>query len=282
MSKKLKVLILHKRSSLETTKDLPKGSVRALKRFKDNHTTHYTSLKAVQETLRSHGVSFDTFRRNQKITWKDYTLAITVGGDGTFLEAAHHLPHKGLIVGVNSDPSWSVGRFCACDVLSFNTVLMSILKGCPKTVSIHKLRIRIPKQNIILEGLNDILFCHKNPAAMSRYEIKLGSKKEEHRSSGIWISSAAGSTGAIFSAGGKKLPLESRDLQYFPRELYHSLHTAYKLTGGMINEKKGIYLSSLMAEGVLFLDGCHIQIPIAFDQTLHISSSPNSIQAIHG
>ena len=54
--------------------------------------------------------------------------------------------------------------------------------------------------------LNDILICHHNPGAMSRYYLTVGRVREEQRSSGVWIATAAGSSGGLHSAGGKVLP----------------------------------------------------------------------------
>ena len=68
--------------------------------------------------------------------------------------------------------------------------------------------------------LNDILVCHHNPGAMSRYFLTVEGTREEQRSSGVWIATAAGSSGGLHSAGGKVLTQKSKEFQYRPRELY--------------------------------------------------------------
>ena len=68
-------------------------------------------------------------------------------------------------------------------------------------------------------ALNDVLIAHQHPAATSRYLVRLGRISETHRSSGLWVSTPAGSTAGIRSSGGAVLPLRSRRLQFRAREL---------------------------------------------------------------
>jgi len=68
---------------------------------------------------------------------------------------------------------------------------------------------------------------------MSRYYLQVGKLLEEQRSSGVWIATAAGSTGGLRSAGGKVLPKEDKKFQYKPRELYYGKKTCYHLKGGI-------------------------------------------------
>jgi NAD+ kinase len=274
-----RVLLVYKRSPLISIKGLPQTST-ATHGFRRNHQNHYASLRVVENILNSQPVTFHKCARSRSIDYQAYDLIITVGGDGTFLEAARQLRKDQFILGVNSDPSWSVGQFCACDAAGFKKTLLQILDGRASCLKVHKLRIQLTGHKVV-EGLNDLLICHANPAAMSRYEIKIGSVSEEHRSSGIWLSSAAGSTGAIFSAGGKRLSLASRLIQYRPRELYLTKKWRYRLKGGSIGPGKGLSAISHMTHGLIFVDGAHIRLPFGYGAKAIISSSPNYIQLIH-
>jgi NAD+ kinase len=131
----------------------------------------------------------------------------------------------------------------------------------------------------MIEGLNDVLICHANPAAMSRYTIRIGTVCEEHRNSGIWFSSAAGSTGAIFSAGGRRMPLESRQVQYMPRELYYTKKILYRLKGGFSGQS--VTVTSHMTHGCIFIDGAHNKLPFGYGKKAIVSPSPNYIRLIH-
>ena len=77
--------------------------------------------------------------------------------------------------------------------------------------------------------LNDVLFSHPIPAATTRYAIRRDGRAEEQRSSGVWIATAAGSTAAIHSAGGKILPITSQRLQFVVREPYEKRGVRYRV-----------------------------------------------------
>ena len=59
-----------------------------------------------------------------------------------------------------------------------------------------------------------------SPAETTRYELQFNKKVEEHKSSGLWLSTAIGSTAAISAAGGQELAFDSQLSQYIVRELY--------------------------------------------------------------
>jgi NAD kinase len=129
--------------------------------------------------------------------------------------------------------------------------------------------------------LNDILICHHNPGAMSRYFLTIGKVKEEQRSSGIWIATAAGSSGGIYSAGGRILPPESKEYQYKPRELYRGKGVYYKLKGDLLNPDQTITMISLMREGVIFVDGSHVCLPFSFGAKIYVQRSSNPLKIIY-
>jgi NAD+ kinase len=275
--KKPKILIIYKRSPL-----LIAGTSAAAnnERFRRNHACHYAALKQVGTVLKKNRLSFHQHLRGPRVDYKGFDLIVTVGGDGTFLTAARHASSRQLILGVNSDPSWSVGKFCGTDAGRFEFDLLATLKK-PCLKKLHKLRITfLDKPRRAVECLNDILLCHTNPAAMSRYILQVGKTAEEQRSSGIWIASAAGSTGAIASAGGVKLPLETRRIQYKPRELYHGRGVAYRFNGGVIEPGKAITITSRMAHGRVFVDGAHVRHPFTFGTSVRIESAPDFVQMV--
>lgn len=280
-SKNPEILLLYKRSSFLATKGLPSGDCSASDRFRLNHINHYESLRKIELALRKKGLSFKKHCRSKRVDYRTFDLVITVGGDGTFLEAARKLGKDQYILGVNSDPHWSVGRFCSCSADGFSHALHKILQGNVLLKRLSRLKLCLSGLDRPIECLNDILVCHPNPAAMSRYHIRIGRNEEEQRSSGIWLSTASGSTGAILSAGGKKMPLESRGIQYKPRELYQVPHKSYVLTGSLLAPGKKVTLVSHMPHGSIFMDGAHIKFPFAYGAKAEVSISPNCVNMIH-
>src|ERR1019366_9105073 len=96
-----------------------------------------------------------------------------------------------------------------------------------------------------------------SPAATSRYIVKLGPVREEHKSSGFWVGPAAGSTAAQRSAGGQVLPLSSRALQLVVREAYHPSGLPPKLAVSLVPDRSRLEVRCKMRQARLFLDGVH-------------------------
>ena len=276
-----KILLIYKRSSLSVAGKLS-ARLRKTKRFEKNHLAHYATLRIVEDVLRRSDIKYHKHARGKGVDYKSFDLVITVGGDGTILEAARALNHRQVILGVNSDRSWSVGQFCCCDAHTFESVLKKFFAGTAKICRLYKLKLQLKEGKKIkhIECLNDVLICHANPGAMSRYELSVGKITEDHRSSGIWFSTAAGSTSAMLSAGGKVMPLCSTDIQYKPRELYHSRTVKYRLTGGLVKRPQTAKLVSTMAHGYIFVDGANVKFPFTYGSQARISSSENFIQLI--
>jgi NAD+ kinase len=279
--KKPKTLLIYKRSSLSVAGKLS-ARLRKTRRFENNHRTHYASLHLVESILKKNGIKFNKHARGKGVNYKPYDLVITVGGDGTMLEAARGLNSRQKLLGINSDPNWSVGQFCCCDAEHFEAMFKKVLSGKNKTCRLYKLKLHLSdgKKSRKIECLNDVLICHANPGAMSRYELKIGKRIEDQRSSGIWFSTAAGSTGAMLSAGGKKMALSSTDIQYKPRELYHSRTVNYHLKGGFIKCPSKAKLVSTMPHGYVFVDGANVKFPLTYGSRAEVSSSSNFIQLI--
>jgi hypothetical protein len=108
----------------------------------------------------------------------------------------------------------------------------------------------------------------------------VGRTREEQRSSGVWIATAAGSSGGLHSAGGLVLPQESVEFQYKPRELYRGKNIRYHLKGGVLGPTKKITLTSLMREGVVFVDGSHVCLPFSFGARAFVNRSSNPLKII--
>ncbi len=272
------VLIVYKKSTYQ---------IYVLKRFKDSHEFHYEVLKELKNFLKDKGLRYRALYRSKSIDYTPYDLVISVGGDGTFLEAARRVKNQ-PILGINSDPAHSVGNFCTANPKTFRRILNRFFTNKAKRVALSRIKLRLngkfvgvdPSTSSGLCAVNDILVGHRNPAAMSRYWIKIGRVKEEHRSSGLWISTPAGSTGAIRSAGGKVLAKTSAKIQYIPRELYHGHGVKYALRGGTVSSKQTITVGSLMRDGAIYVDGPHFRIPFKYGDVLEISRSSRSLRMI--
>ena len=113
--------------------------------------------------------------------------------------------------------------------------------------------------------LNDVLFCHPQPAATTRLVIRGPNARrwEAQKNSGVWISTAAGSHGALGSAGGKRLPLRDKSLQYIVREPYME-RDHYPQLAGAIFPGQRLQLESRMPKALLSFDGWAEVSSVAF------------------
>ncbi|MEZ4703721.1 MAG: hypothetical protein R3A11_00720 [Bdellovibrionota bacterium] len=134
-------------------------------------------------------------------------------------------------------------------------------------------RLRVILENRELRpALNDVLITNRNPASTSRYLFSLGDITEEHRSSGIWVSTAAGSTAAISGAGGVNLPLDSTSYQFVIREPYEYRDIQLRLKKKILEADHVIQVVSKMRRGSVYIDGSGYRYAFRFGQRLVIDA----------
>lgn len=238
------------------------------------HEEHKLTVTAVRETLARRGIEFTemfphkfTPSERRKLAAAD--LIITVGGDGTLLGTSHYVT-TGMMIAVNSAPRDSIGHFCATARAGFAPLLDDALNESSRPVKLARLSIALDGDDLPELALNDVLIAHSSPAATTRYIIEIGERQEEQRSSGLWVSTAAGSTAAIRSAGGRVMPLRSRRVQYLVRELYRERGRSYDLIRGMITPGEEIIIASKMTEGRLYVDGSRTAYDFPFGMRARI------------
>ena len=248
-----------------------------------SHKTHEASLEKVLATLRKLPVRVDVvYRANLKVR-RRYALVVSVGGDGTFLEAARAVNVP--ILGVNSNPSRSEAVFCTATAESFSEFIQRALEGALPVLSLRRLQARINGRKLKPLAVNDMLIVHDHPATTSRYRLRIGSSEEFQKSSGVWVATAAGSGSAVLAAGGKRLPWNSKKYQYRPRELYRGRLSGGKLIGGTLDGSRSVSLTWLMRRGSIFVDGSHVRIPLGYADRVEIrllSSNPTQVLGLRG
>jgi NAD+ kinase len=244
------------------------------------HAVHEETMQAVLYTLRRLPVTFElAYRADVKAT-KGYDLVVSVGGDGTFLQAARSIQDT-PILGVNSDPARSEAAFSAANRRTFPHLLRAALSGKLPELRLHRLQISLNGVVLPPRALNDILVAHDDPATMSRYRLKIGRREEFQKSSGLWVATAAGSSSAVLAAGGARLPWGAKKFQYKPREIYRGRLSRSRLIGGTLSPDTRLGLTWLMRKGSLFVDGPHVRIPLRFADRVEIRlSSKNPLRVL--
>jgi NAD+ kinase len=202
-------------------------------------------------------------------------LVISVGGDGTLLATSHWVSGARLL-GVNSAPKSSVGYLSVARRVTVARDLERIAKGTLLPQAVSRLEVEIDGKRLP-PALNDVLVAHEQPAATSRYRLYLEKQSEEHRSSGLWVATPAGSTAGIRSAGGQPMPLDARRLEFRARELYRPLNSPPAiLASGYVEAGQELVIESAMEAGWLYLDGARMatRFPFGARATFRVAEQP--------
>jgi NAD+ kinase len=237
------------------------------------------TLVVLQETLARLGVtpvtiSVDAIDARARRAIAGARLVISVGGDGTLLTTSHWVTGAALL-GINSAPRSSVGHLTLAQRATLPRILARIAQGTLLPYSIARLEIEV-EGKILPPALNDVLVAHEQPAATSRYRLHLGRRAEDHRSSGLWVSTPAGSTAGIRSAGGQAMPLTVRRLQFRSRELFRVSSRNAALAAGFVEPGQQLVVESAMAAGWLFIDGSRLatRFPFGARATFRLAEKP--------
>ena len=293
----MKILVVHKSSTLEHyTKESPRVPFSKLIRAKHKsvddlcqaHCEHVSGLEQVISALKKAGLSYRAVHRDhlKKIT---EDLVITVGGDGTLLRASHFVGNQ-PILGINSSPSMSVGALCTVTANQFDSALVlgALVKNVNptsalshyRTIELARLEVLVNKKPLPVLATNDVLFTNKSPAGTTHYKIEFAGKKEDQRSSGIWVATPCGSTAAISAAGGKKLPYTSQDLQFVVRELFLHPKTKPKIFSGIFKKDHSLAITNKTMEAALFIDGTQDVFPLQFGDEITFRPAKNSLRVV--
>ncbi len=253
------------------------------RRLMEGHERQEEALSTVRDVLTRRGISFRSRWRGKTRSSTEYALVIAVGGDGTLLDTAQHLRDKTPLLGINSDPRQSVGKLCAGVAGDLDTLLSSVEDGSLKPLAHSRIRVRLDGEEILGPGLNEVLFAHRSPANMSRFQIRVlpegsGSPPHDVRSSGIWVATATGSTAAIRSAGGKVMPPRSRRLQFLLRESYTPPDEAQiPRNSNFLTPGEEIELTSRMNSAFLWVDGPYRRKAVRYGQRVHLDVHPQPL-----
>ena len=282
----VRLLIVYKKSQLELYQEHQPETLRRLAahepavwdRFVLAHETHAATIRAVEQAIAERpAVHARYVYRADHESAAGSDLVVSVGGDGTLLDVSHNILRCPLL-GVNSSPDLSVGNFCAATADDFGATLDGWLAGEIGETPLSRLQVVINGVAVDTPILNEALFAHQVPAAMSRYVLSIGDIEEEHKSSGIWISTAAGSTAAIRSAGGQVMPVEDARLQYVVREPYVWPGKTYRLLGGTFDPPLGILTK--MRTAAVYLDGHRHSFELTVGDRVELHRHPAPLRLV--
>lgn len=290
MSDRLRALVIYKKSNYQRyvqerrnrriARLVAEGD-KTVEKLEHSHQAHQRTVERTRALLKEMGVraSFRYLATNKK-TSEGYDLVITLGGDGTLLWASHMVTEDRPMVAINTAPGSSVGYFCAGDSNNLEQVLADACEGRLRKTLLTRMSVELEGRVLSRRVLNDVLFCHEVPAATTRYLIRHGGLEEDHKSSGIWIGPAAGSTAAQRSAGGRVLPIRSERLQWVVREPYTPDPEGYELPKGLVEPGEELRVRSKIDAGRIYIDGPHRVHRVPFGTELCMTRSDQPLMLL--
>jgi NAD kinase len=196
-------------------------------------------------------------------------LVVTLGQDGLVANTAKYAGVQ-PIIGVNPDPARYDGVLLPFSPAEARKAVEQVLEGRAVSRAVTLAEVVLNDGQRLL-AFND-LFIGAKTHVSARYRIHAGGKVEAQSSSGVLVSTGAGSTGwmsSVFTmaggvtafAGGRagrslRLDWEDARLLYAVREPFVSRHSSAAIVAGLLEPGEELVLESLMPSGgVIFSDG---------------------------
>lgn len=214
------------------------------------------TLNRVKNILKRYKIRFRLANRDKlsKAQFQNKGLIIAVGGDGTFLRAAHFVGNQ-VLFGVNADVENKEGFFMKSDKADFERKLRGIMKNEIKIKKLPRLEARINNKKIETLALNEFFIGPRKSYQSAKYIIEVNGKKEMQKSSGILATTPSGSYAWAKSCCKKTMPLNSNKYQFVVREPYEGrIFRNYRLRHGLLGKNQKISIVSEMLDGILVAD----------------------------
>ncbi len=237
------------------------------------HDKHQAVLsqvrKAVPNTIKSQTIDRELVPR---FMFGEDDLIITVGQDGLVSNTAKYLTGQPILA-VNPDPDRFDGILLPFTIDTVEKQLYTTLHGPLQVKQVTLAKAEMADGQTLL-AFNDF-FIGANSHVSARYKIEIGDRQENQSSSGIIVSTGAGSTGWLQSvyagaagviealggqvippANGGRLNWETEHLVYSVREPFPSKATQTSIVHGIFTKETPLKITSQMAtNGIIFSDG---------------------------
>jgi NAD kinase len=207
-------------------------------------------------------------------SFNDRDLVIVFGNNGLVVNTAKYLKDQ-PILGINANPEREEGVLVPFDILRIQHGLDRIIQGRFKTREVTMAKATLNDGQELL-AVNDLFIGHRSHVS-ARYRILYNGSEEDQISSGIIVSTGAGSTGWMKSIVTGALGLRrslfgdtaesylgynyhfdwsSSHLIFAVREPWPSIRSHADIVFGRIDEESILKVISHMPEGgVIFSDG---------------------------
>jgi NAD kinase len=239
--------------------------------YVDEDSTYQRALESLRRSLEI-GLKIQVIDREFLPTFlfTEKDLIVTLGQDGLVANTAKYVG-KQPIIAVNPDPKRFDGILLPFQFSQARMAIQNTLANKAKTKRVTLAEVSLNDGQKLL-AFND-LFIGARTHISARYLLKYGAVSEAQSSSGVIISTGAGSTGWLSSVfnmvrsvsfsftgvtnkASLNLSWEDPRLVYVVREPFISRYSKANLVAGMLEPGQSLVLESLMPSGgVIFSDG---------------------------
>ncbi len=233
------------------------------------HEIFHSSLNSLQIQL-SRVIKNKTVERVYlpSFIFSEKNLVVVIGQDGLVANTAKY--SRGCpIIAVNPDKGRYDGVLLPFDTSNFISGVEGVVANNYQSRTMLFAEARLNDGQRLL-AFND-LFIGASSHVSARYKISFNQITEEHSSSGLIVSTPAGSTGWLSSVFNmaygvagmfekdlkpKRPKLKDNELLFAVREPFQSIKTQTGITAGVIRNQGILTIESLMPSGgVIFSDG---------------------------
>lgn len=243
--------------------------------YQEEHDNFYRALDKLCLVL-SNRIKYKVIDRSfiSSFIFSPKHLIIAIGQDGLVANTAKYANGQ-PIIGVNPDPSRYDGILLPYNKDTVHQALDNALSTKASTINVTMAAAKFSDGQELL-AFNDF-FIGAATHTSARYKIQFNQQMEQHSSSGIIVSTGAGSTGWLSSLynmqrglndlmgmGKKKarkpqsnqLDWDAEELVFIVREPFLSRASGIDIISGRINAVNALELESMMPNnGVVFSDG---------------------------
>jgi len=245
----------------------------SFERIEIAHDKHQQVLTKVRQAVPK-GIKSQLIDRElvPRFTFGEDDLVVTVGQDGLVSNTAKYLTGQPILA-VNPDPELFDGVLLPFTADCVEQQLYTTLYGSLRAKKVTLAQADLSDGQTLM-AFNDF-FIGARSHVSARYRIAIGQRSEAQSSSGIIVSTGAGSTGWLQSvyagaagviealggevtppANGGKLNWDSEHLVYSVREPFPSIATQTSIVHGVFTDRTPLKVTSQMASnGVIFSDG---------------------------
>jgi NAD kinase len=251
--------------------------------YKAAHETYHAALAHLRASLPGHRTQIVERSYLPNFLFGDSDLVVTLGPDGLVINTAKYLDGQPLLA-FNPDPERMDGVLIPFRVEAAKMAISHVMAGAYESDLVTMAKATL-NDGQTLYAVNDLFIGAKSHVS-ARYQIRFGDQQENQSSSGIIVSTGAGSTGWFrsvmtgaaglvkhFDSGNYTEEMEKNYrfdyradfLRFSVREPFTSRVSSANLVFGEI--QKGMYLelvSHMPQNGVIFSDGIESDF-LAFD-----------------